>query len=81
VALSWTASRSAFADGYDVYRSTQSGGQFDLIGTVPGPDSTGFVDDDVAMGSRYFYQVRATARRGDSVPVQVQADTPAVCLF
>jgi tRNA A-37 threonylcarbamoyl transferase component Bud32 len=81
VALSWTASRSGFADGYDVYRSTQSGGQFDLIGTVPGPDSTGFVDDDVAMGSRYFYQVRATARRGDSVPVQVQTDTPAVCLF
>jgi tRNA A-37 threonylcarbamoyl transferase component Bud32 len=81
VALAWSPTRSRFADGYDVYRSNTSGGQYDLIAFVPGRDSTGYVDDEVAISASYFYLVRATANRGDSVPVQVQANTPSVCLF
>jgi eukaryotic-like serine/threonine-protein kinase len=81
VALVWSPTTSRFADGYDVYRSTTSGDQYDLVAFVPGRDSTGYVDDEVAIGGTYFYLVRASAGRRDSKPVQVQTNTPSVCLF
>jgi predicted Ser/Thr protein kinase len=82
VTLTWVATPSRFADGYDVYRATESGGQYDLVAFVPGRDSTSYVDGEVGLGESYFYVVRATAgNRRDSGPMQTQADTPSVCLF
>ena len=81
VALAWSPTTSRFADGYDVYRSTTSGDQYDLVAFVPGRDSTGYIDDEVAIGGTYFYLVRASAGRRDSNPVQVHTNTPSVCLF
>lgn len=81
VVLRWEPSPSPSADGYDVYRSVESGGQYDRVAFVPGRDSGGFVDGEVELGTTYFYVVKATTGRRDSREVQTQADTPSVCLF
>jgi hypothetical protein len=81
VVIRWSPTASRFADGYDVYRSTESGGQYDRVAFIPGRNSTGYVDREVDTGETYFYVVKATAGRRDSASNQVQADTPSVCLF
>jgi eukaryotic-like serine/threonine-protein kinase len=81
VALRWEPSPSRFADGYDVYRSTRSGGQYDRIAFVPGRDTTTLVDGDIGLDDTYYYLIRAKAGRRESRAIQVQADTPAICFF
>jgi tRNA A-37 threonylcarbamoyl transferase component Bud32 len=81
VTLTWSPTASRFADGYDVYRATESGGQYDLVAFVPGRDSAEYVDGQVGLGETYFYLVTATAGQRESRPTQAQADTPSVCLF
>jgi hypothetical protein len=81
IVLGWEPSTSRSADGYDVYRSVESGGQYDRVAFVPGRDSGGYVDEQVELGTTYFYVVKATTGRRDSREVQTQADTPSVCLF
>jgi tRNA A-37 threonylcarbamoyl transferase component Bud32 len=81
VTLTWTPTPSRFADGYDVFRATESGGQYDLVAFVPGRQSTEYVDGAVGLGETYFYVVKARAGRRDSSSIQAQADTPSVCLF
>jgi serine/threonine protein kinase len=81
VTVRWEPSPSRFADGYDVYRSTQSGGQYERIAFVPGRDSTAFTDGAVGVGETYYFLIRAKAGSRESRPTQVQADTPSVCLF
>ena len=58
VALSWTASTSSGISGYNMYRGTQSGGPYALIGSVGGSSVT-YQDKDVAAGDRYYYVVTA----------------------
>jgi eukaryotic-like serine/threonine-protein kinase len=81
VTLTWTPTPSRFADGYDVFRATESGGSYDLVAFVPGRDSSEYVDGEVGLGETYFYLVKARAGRRDSASIQAQADTPSVCLF
>jgi tRNA A-37 threonylcarbamoyl transferase component Bud32 len=81
IRLRWEPSASRSSDGYDVYRSVESGGQYDLVAFVPGRDSGEYVDEEVELGTTYFYVVKATTGRRDSREVQTQADTPSVCLF
>jgi hypothetical protein len=67
--LTWTPSPSMFADGYDVFQATESGGQYNLMAYVPGRDSIEYADGEVGLGETYFYLVRATAGRRTSASV------------
>jgi serine/threonine-protein kinase len=82
VVLQWSPSRSRFADGYRVYRATESGGPYERVGVIGDWADTSFLDDAVAQDGRYFYVVRATDGARVSKPSgQAQAETPLACIF
>jgi hypothetical protein len=59
VNLSWTATSSTFADGYQIFRSTVSGSGYSSIGTVSGRATTTFIDTTVGFSTTYYYVVQA----------------------
>jgi len=63
VALSWIASTSTVV-GYNVYRSTTSGGPYTLITSSPVSGIT-FTDTTVQAGVTYFYVVTAVDANGN----------------
>jgi serine/threonine protein kinase len=82
VVLHWSPSRSRFADGYRVYRSTASGGPYERVGVIGDWATTSFVDEGVGADGQYFYVVRTTEGSRVSKPSgQAQADTPFTCIF
>lgn len=58
VTLGWTATTSAPADGYDLYRKTIDGAET-KIATIADPTTTGYVDSTVATGT-YTYTLTTT---------------------
>ena len=63
VALKWSASASSGITGYNVYRSTVSGGPYTKID--PSPVSTPeYTDSSVQAGATYFYVVTAVNSSG-----------------
>jgi eukaryotic-like serine/threonine-protein kinase len=82
VALQWDPTVSSFADGYEVYRSTVSGGPYERVAFVPGHGTTAYVDQGVSTGADYYYVVKSTTGRRDGPPsAQVGAGTPVGCFF
>ncbi|GEM_PF-2509188 len=74
VVLTWAASPEATL--YNVKRSSEEGGPYSVIGTVPG---TAFTDNTAVNGSTYFYVVSATNSVGESADsAQVTASPFAV---
>jgi hypothetical protein len=63
VTLSWTASVSPNIAGYNVFRSTQSGGPYTKISPAPTPGTT-FQDPTVFPGQTYFYVATAVDSGG-----------------
>ncbi|MEJ2009149.1 MAG: IPT/TIG domain-containing protein [Acidobacteriota bacterium] len=63
VSLSWTASPSTTITGYNLYRSSTSGGPYAKINSAIVPGTT-FTDDTVQEGYTYFYV--ATAVNGSN---------------
>jgi fibronectin type 3 domain-containing protein len=61
VALSWAASSSVA--GYNVYRSSQSGGPYSLLNSSA-VGSPPFTDSNVQAGHQYFYVVTALDSSG-----------------
>lgn len=81
ITLSWTATTSTFADGYDVYRSTTNGGPYTKIDHVNGRTTTGYVNTGLNLATTYYYVLQSTAQSWISPNSnQAQATTPAVCL-
>lgn len=76
VDLAWDPSTSTIT-GYNIYRSTQSGGPYTLLNTSP-IGGTAYTDDTVQAGQNYFYVVVAVSTGGvESVfSNQVQATIP-----
>lgn len=60
VNLSWTATPSTFADGYEILRRDSSTGAYTSIGTVAGQTTTIYTDATVAFSTTYRYVVLAT---------------------
>jgi hypothetical protein len=58
VVLTWTASSSPGVQGYNVYRSTTSGGPYTLL-TTPFINATSYTDFSVLAGQQYCYVVTA----------------------
>ncbi len=59
VSLTWTASASTTVVGYNVYRSTTSGGPYTKVNNSGIVAATVFPDMSVASGTTYYYVVRA----------------------
>lgn len=60
VNLLWTATSSAFADGYEIFRSTTNGGPYSSIATVNGRTTVTYTDTTTAFSTTYYYVVKAT---------------------
>lgn len=63
VALSWTASQSPGTAGYNIYRSTTSGGPYVKINTSLDPNTT-YNDQVVQDGYTYYYVTTAVSSQG-----------------
>lgn len=63
VVLSWTASGSSGVSGYNVYRSTTSGGGYARVNLVP-TSTTKYSDGGVSSGVTYYYVVTAVNSNG-----------------
>lgn len=59
VNLSWTATTSTFADGYEIFRSTTAGGPYTSVATVNGQTTTTFTDTTPTYNTTYYYVVQA----------------------
>lgn len=68
VTLSWTLSPDdrSKVTGYRVYRSTTSGGPYELIGSVNAGVGS-YADTSAVTGTTYYYVVRATDGTNESV--------------
>jgi hypothetical protein len=63
VLLDWAASTSSGVSGYNVYRSTVSGGPYSK--ETPSPTaSTSYTDNSVTAGAEYYYVVTAVSSGG-----------------
>jgi len=82
VTLTWTPSPSVFAAGYDILRSTVSGGPYSVVGTASGGATTTFTDSaTLGLNVTYFYVIRARRTNWLSAPTaQVSVKTPLLCL-
>lgn len=60
VKVTWTATTSSFADGYQILRSTTNGGPYSVVGTVSGLNTVTYTDSSVTFSTTYYYVVRAT---------------------
>jgi serine/threonine protein kinase len=79
--LSWQASASPTADGYEIYRSESPDGPYESIGIVPGRNAVRYVDVDLGLNSTYYYRVRAmSGSRVSAFSSSAQAETPFFCV-
>jgi hypothetical protein len=78
VDLSWNASTSTSVAGYNVYRSTTSGGPFGKINPALNP-SMNYSDGTVQSGQTYYYVTTAVETNGveSSYSNQVKAVVPS----
>jgi fibronectin type 3 domain-containing protein len=75
VKLNWNASKSSGVSGYQVYRSTVSGGYFGLLASAAG---LSYTDQSVQGGTTYFYAIKAKNSAGalSAYSNQVQVAIP-----
>jgi len=75
--VTWTATPSSFADGYEVLRSEVDGGPYASVGTVSGQATTTFTDTTATSLTTYYFVVQATRHLWRSVDsVQASATVP-----
>jgi len=59
------------ADGYNVYRSFSSSGEYTLVGTTA---ATSYTDNDLSAGTTYFYKITATKNESESVQSSIVSE-------
>ena len=60
VKLTWTATSSTWADGYEIFRSLVNGGPYTSKGTVSGQSTVTWTDTTPLFLTTYYYVVQAT---------------------
>ncbi|HET7572537.1 MAG TPA: hypothetical protein VFJ77_07700 [Gaiellaceae bacterium] len=60
IVLGWTASTSPAVGGYEIFRSTSSGGPYSSLGTVSGRTTTSYADSNLPFNTTYYYVVKAS---------------------
>lgn len=79
VTLSWTATASPFATGYDIYRGLTAGTQT-LLTSVSPRTVTSYVDTAVLVATTYSYSVRTRYASWSKASSNVSATTATLCL-
>ncbi|MBW3578974.1 MAG: fibronectin type III domain-containing protein [Actinobacteria bacterium] len=74
IVLSWTASTSSWAEGYEVLRSTD-GATYTLIATLAGVQTDTYTDSPLAFSTTYYYRVRTIKTEWTSQPAEVSHTT------
>lgn len=82
IVVSWTATPSTWADGYEILGSLVSGGPYTTVGTVSGVSTTSYTVTGLAFATTFHYVVKATKEHWRSVATsQVSRATPnPLCL-
>jgi cellulose 1,4-beta-cellobiosidase len=79
IALDWDANVEADLSAYRVYRGTEPGFPIGAGAQRTETPSPRFVDEDVTVGTSYFYKVTAVDRGGKESPVSLEvSDTPVL---
>lgn len=79
ILVEWDAASGA--GGYEVARSTSSGGPYTTIATVDA-STTQYMDNDVENSTTYYYVVRATASGWSSEnSAEASETTPSLCVL
>lgn len=79
IVVSWTATSSTWAGGYEILRSKSAGGPYSIVGTVSGASATSFTDSSVAWSTTYRYVVRAVEHAWTSpTTAEVQRTTRSI---
>jgi hypothetical protein len=73
VDVTWDASTSPSLQGYNVYRSTVSGGPYTKISATVSPSTLLFTDTTPVSGKQYFYIVTALSTSGAESAASVEA--------
>lgn len=78
IVVSWTATSSTWADGYEVLDSLVSGGPYTIVGTVSGVATTSYTVTGLDFATTYHYVVKATKGNWRSAATaQVSRTTPS----
>lgn len=82
IVVSWAATVSSWADGYEILGSPVSGGPYATVGTVSGANTTSYTATGLAFSTTYHYVVKATkANWRSSQTSEVSSTTPSsLCL-
>jgi Cep192 domain 4 len=72
VDIAWDASSSAALQGYNVYRSTVSGGPYTKVSPVLGASTLLFTDTTPVSGKQYFYVVTSVDTSGTESAASTQ---------
>lgn len=82
VKLTWTATSSTWADGYEIFRSLVNGGPYTSKGTVSGQSTVTWTDTTPLFSTTYYYVVQATKNNWRSANSnQASITTPsALCI-
>lgn len=69
IVVTWTASTSTWADGYEILRSTSAGGPYAVVGSAAGAGTQSYTDSPLAFSTTYYYVIRSMKgawRSGDT---------------
>ncbi len=75
VTLTWDASSSASVAGYNIFRSTQSGGPYAIVNSSGLVSNLTYTDMSVQAGKTYYYVL--TAKGGNGVESPFSGEVPA----
>jgi hypothetical protein len=79
VTLTWTATATTFATGYDIYRAVGAGAPT-LLTSVSPRTVVSYTDTAVLVLTSYTYTVRTKYQNWIKASSSASATTPAVCL-
>jgi hypothetical protein len=79
VTLSWTATTTTYATGYDIYRAVGAGAST-LLTSVSGRTTVSYVNTGLSLLTTYTYSVRTRYASWSKASSNASATTAAVCL-
>lgn len=82
ITVTWTATTSSWADGYEILGSLLATGPFTPVATVNGVGTTSYTVTALSFGTTYHYVVKARKANWRSAPTAVVSRTTlsALCL-